>query len=89
MVNRLLHSVFSRAIVPLGAGVINAVADDLPVIVFSDAQNVQLVAAARAMPMSPQRSRSRVDCRALQVAMPEAPDFFEVVRRFGVRIISR
>src|SRR5207302_4875222 len=78
--DRLLHAGFLRALVDLGAVVVDAIADHGPAVVLAGLRNVDLVAAARAMLVLPELAGLRMDRGALRVAMAIAPDF-----RLGAR----
>src|SRR5262245_17354731 len=71
---RLLHAVFVRALVDLGAVVVYAVADHRPAVVQALLDQVDLVAALRAVLVLPQLAGLRMEDEALRVAVAIAPD---------------
>jgi hypothetical protein len=74
-VEGLGHARLRRALADLRAdAVVHAVGDDRPAVVHASADDVQLVAALRAVLVGPQRTGARMQGRALDVAIAERED---------------
>src|SRR5262245_13147550 len=86
---RLLHSRLVRALVDLGAAVVDAVADHRPTVILALLDNVDLVAAARAVFVLPQLACGGVQRETLRIAMAVAPDFRFGAGLAGERIVGR
>ena len=84
VLDRLLHAGLRRALVDLRAAVVDAVADHRPAVVLALLDDVDLVAAARAVLVRPQLAGRRMQRRALHIAVAVAPDF-----RLGVACARR
>src|SRR5262249_24469944 len=71
---RMLHALLVRALVDLGADVVDAVADHWPAVILALLDEVDLVAAARPMFVLAQLSGQGVEREALGIAVAVAPD---------------
>ena len=89
VLDRLLHAGLVRALVDLGAAIVDAVADHRPAVVLAGLRNVDLVAAARAVLVLPQFAGLRMQRRALRVAVAVAPDFRLASGSADERIVRR
>src|SRR6185436_3379731 len=68
--DRLLHAVLARAVVDLGAAVIDAEADDRPAVVLALVDDVDLIAAARPVLVLPQLAAGGVAARPWALRWP-------------------
>src|SRR5262249_38903021 len=78
-----------RGFVNLRAAVVDAIADHRPAIVLALLDDVDLVAALRAVLLLPQFSAHRMEREALRIAMSVAPDFAARARASDERIVRR
>src|SRR5690606_13022892 len=78
-----------QALADRAAAVLDAVGDDRPAVVAPGAHDVQLVAAAGAVLHGPQLARSRVQGRALDVAVAQRPDLGPRARLADEGIVRR
>src|SRR5262245_7380757 len=74
--DRLLHAALLRALVDLGAAVVDAVADHRPAVILALLDKVDLVAAARPMLVLPQLSGDGVERKPLGISVAVAPDLW-------------
>ena len=87
--HRLLHAGLVRALVDFRAVVIDAVADHRPAVVLALLDDVDLVAALRAVLFLPQLAVGRIDGEAFGVAVAVAPDFRPRAGFADERIVGR
>src|SRR5581483_7415560 len=86
---RLLHPGLRRRLVDLRAVIVDAIADHRPAVVLALLDEVDLIAAARAVLLLPQFAADRMKGEALRVAVAVAPDLRTCALSADERIVLR
>ncbi len=89
IMQRLFQPFLGRAFADLGAGIIAAIGDDRPAIVLARLDQVNLIAAARAVLDGVEFAGGLVERDALRVAVALRPDFRERLSSRPERVIGR